>query len=77
MGLATRVSRVSRENVIRAACVLALLALGLIVWSLVDPRPIPVILAMSLAQAIGTLSFAAFLVVVLRDLRGAEPPPRP
>jgi peptidoglycan/LPS O-acetylase OafA/YrhL len=57
------------EIVIRLSCALALLALALIVWSLLDPRPIPVILAMSVAQAIGTLSFAAFLVVVVRDLR--------
>jgi hypothetical protein len=70
-----RIARVSREDVIRVACILALLALALIVWSLLDPRPIPVILAMSLGQAIGTLSFAAFLVVVLRDLRAGEPPP--
>ena len=57
------------ELVIRGSCVLALLALALIVWSLLDPRPIPVILAMSAAQAVGTVSFGAFLVVVVRDLR--------
>ncbi len=57
------------EAVIRFSCVLALVALALIVWSLVDPRPIPVILAMSVGQAVGTLSFAAFLIVVVRDLR--------
>jgi hypothetical protein len=51
------------------ACVLALFALGLIVWSLLDPRPIPVIVAMSVAQVIGTLSFAAFLFVVVIDVR--------
>jgi len=33
-----------------------------------DPRPIPVILAMSVAQGIGTLSFAMFGWVILRDL---------
>jgi hypothetical protein len=51
------------------ACALALFALGLIVWSLLDPRPIPVIVAMSVGQVIGTVSFAAFLVVVIGDLR--------
>jgi len=60
------------ETVIRASCVLALAALALIVWSMVDPRPIPVILAMSVGQILGTLSFAAFLVVVARDLRAAQ-----
>jgi hypothetical protein len=51
------------------ACVLALFALGLIVWSLLDPRPIPVVVAMSVAQVIGTLSFVAFLLVVAKDLQ--------
>jgi len=56
-------------RVLSGACVLALVALGLIVWSLVDPRPIPVIVAMSIGQVLGTLSFVAFLSVVARDLR--------
>jgi hypothetical protein len=69
------------SRVLQIACTLALVALALIVWSLLDPRPIPVILAMSLAQGLGTLSFAAFLLVVVRDLRTAqrkehEAPPR-
>jgi len=51
------------------ACVLALFALGLIAWSLLDPRPIPVIVAMSVAQVIGTLSFGAFLAVIVIDAR--------
>jgi hypothetical protein len=66
------------ETVIRVSCVLALAALALIVWSMVDPRPIPVVLAMSVGQVLGTLSFAAFLLVVARDLRAAQrkaPPP--
>jgi hypothetical protein len=59
-------------RVLRVACGLALVALGLIVWSLLDPRPIPVILAMSLAQGLGTFSFAAFLWIVARDLSAAQ-----
>jgi hypothetical protein len=51
------------------SCWLALAALGLIVWSLFDPRPIPVIVAMSVGQVIGTMSFGAFLVVVVNDWR--------
>jgi peptidoglycan/LPS O-acetylase OafA/YrhL len=72
------------ETLIRSSCVLALAALALIVWSMVDPRPIPVILAMSVGQVLGTLSFAAFLVIVVGDLRAAQreqgakvPPPPP
>jgi hypothetical protein len=48
------------------------MGLALFVWSLVDPRPIPVILAMSVGQALGTLSFLAFLGVVVYDLRAAQ-----
>jgi energy-converting hydrogenase Eha subunit C len=54
---------------LRAACVVALLALGLIVWSLVDSRAIAVVLAMSIGQALGTLSLALYLLVVVADLR--------
>jgi hypothetical protein len=56
-------------RLLRAACVLALVALALIVWSLFDPMPIPVIVAMSVGQVVGTLSFLAFGFVVVADLR--------
>jgi hypothetical protein len=64
--------KMSRPRVLQGACVLALLGLGLFVWSLVDPRPIPVVLAMSVGQVLGTLSFLAFLAVVVYDLRKAQ-----
>jgi hypothetical protein len=57
------------DRVLRAACVLALGALALMSWSLFDPRPIPVVLAMSLGQVLGTVSLCAFLYVVFADLR--------
>jgi hypothetical protein len=63
---------VNRSRVLQVACVLALVALAFIIWSLVHPHPIPVILAMSAGQVLGTLSFVAFLVVVVSDLRGAQ-----
>lgn len=47
----------------------ALAAIGLMTWSLLDPRPIPVVVAMSVGQALGTASLVAFLVVVSVDLR--------
>jgi hypothetical protein len=57
------------DRVLRGACVLALAALALMSWSLFDPRPIPVVLAMSLGQVLGTLSLGAFVAVVVADLR--------
>jgi polyferredoxin len=59
------------ERRVRWACYLALLALALIVWSLVHPAPLPVIGAMSVGQAFGTLSFAFFLFAIIADLRPA------
>jgi hypothetical protein len=59
------------ERRVRWACYLALLALGLIIWSLVHPAPLPVIGAMSVGQLLGTLSFAFFLFAIVADLRPA------
>lgn len=70
------------ERRVRLACVLALTALGLIVWSLLDPSPLPVIGAMTVGQLIGTLSLVFFLYAIIADLygsllrlRGRRPPP--
>jgi hypothetical protein len=60
------------DHILRGACLLALAALGLMTWSLFDPRPIPVVLAMSVGQALGTLSLGAFLAVVVADLRAGR-----
>jgi hypothetical protein len=60
-----------RSRVVTFACLLALFGLALMAWSLLDPRPIPVIVAMSAGQGAGTLSFLAFLVVAFSDIRWA------
>jgi len=59
------------ERRMRMACWLALVALGMIVWSLVDPAPLPVIGAMSVGQVLGTASFGFFLFAIVADLRPA------
>ena len=53
----------------KIACWAALVSLALMTWSLVDPRPIPVVVAMSAGQLLGTVSLLAFLTVVVADLR--------
>lgn len=58
----------SNERLVRAAAMLALAALPLMVWSIVDPTVWPVLVALSVGQAIGTLSLLLFLVAVARDL---------
>jgi uncharacterized membrane protein YgdD (TMEM256/DUF423 family) len=57
------------SKILTAACLCALAAIALMVWSLLDPRPLQVIMAMSVGQALGTASFAGFLFVVVADLR--------
>ena len=54
---------------LRIACALAFVGLALMVWSVLDPRPPPVLIAMSLGQAIGTLSLALYAFVIIRAHR--------
>ena len=68
---------------LRIAGVLTLFGLALMVWSLFQPTPLPVMLAMTVGQGLGTLAFATFLIIAGRDVYGAirdhigkkEPPP--
>lgn len=59
---------IQSEALVRVACVLGLVALPLMVWSVVDPRVWPVLLTLSVGQVLGTLSFFLYLIVVVRDL---------
>lgn len=53
---------------LRISAVLTLLALALMVWSLFQPTPLPVMVAMSVGQALGTAAFGIFVWVVFKDL---------
>jgi len=59
------------EQVVRLAAVIALAALSLMVWSLLDPRPVPIMVAMSVGQGLGTLSLGLYAVVVIVEARRA------
>lgn len=59
------------ENLLRIACVAALIGIALMVWSLFDPTVVSVMIAMGIGQGLGTLSLLAFLLVMARDLRHA------
>lgn len=71
----------SRSRILVYACVLGLIGLALMVWSLFDQGWIPVMMAMSVGQGIGTLSLALFILVVIIDLQRAtfrpSIPPKP
>jgi hypothetical protein len=57
-----------RERALRLACVLALIGLALMVWSVLDPRPMPVLMGLTVGQAFGSGSFLLYLLVVAADL---------
>lgn len=67
--LARRVVSVEPRLLVRIAAVLTLIGLALMVWSMVDPTPLPVMLAMSVGQVVGTGAFALYGLAVYIDLR--------
>lgn len=58
----------SNEGLVRAAAILGLVALPLIVWSVFDPTVWPLMIALTVGQGIGSLSLLLFVVAVIRDL---------
>jgi uncharacterized membrane-anchored protein len=54
---------------LRVAAVLTLCGLALMVWSILVPTPLPVMLAMTVGQVLGTTAFALYLYIVVRRLR--------
>lgn len=61
----------STMRMLQVSAVLTLLALALMVWSMLAPTPLPVMLAMTVGQALGTVAFGAYIYVVIKDLRRA------
>jgi hypothetical protein len=54
---------------LRISAALTLVGLALMVWSMLVPTPLPVMLAMTVGQAVGTTAFAIYLVIVVRQLQ--------
>ena len=63
IGLISRRTR----GILVAAAIMTLVGLALMVWSMAQPTPMPVILAMSVGQGLGILAFLLFGIVVLVD----------
>jgi len=62
-------SRFTVPLTLRISAVLTLIGLALMVWSMVEPTPLPVMLAMTVGQGIGTLAFGIYVFIVVRELR--------
>lgn len=70
-------------RLLQVASVLTLVALALMLWSVFVPTPLPVMLAMSVGQLLGTIAFASYGLAVFLDLFRArrrartpeDPPP--
>ena len=54
---------------LRWSALLTLIGLALMVWSILQPTPLPVMLAMTVGQLFGTTAFGLYLYVVVRDMR--------
>lgn len=63
-----RLGAIELGLLLRVSAVLTLVALGLMVWSMMQPTPLPVMLAMTVGQALGTLAFALYGYVVIADV---------
>lgn len=73
-----RLIRWPTEKAILVACVVGLLALGLMALSIVAPQPLPVVGAMSVAQGLGGLALLLFAVsVAAESIRGRKGPKSP
>jgi hypothetical protein len=63
------VKKITTTGWLCIACVLAMVGLAFMMWSLVDPRAEPVLIALSLGQGIGTVSLALYVRVIVREYR--------
>jgi multidrug transporter EmrE-like cation transporter len=53
---------------LRIAAICTLVSLALMSWSLFQPTPMPVMVAMTVGQGIGMVAFGAYGWVVFRDI---------
>jgi nitrate reductase gamma subunit len=51
------------------SAVLRLLGIAFLVWTLVEPTPMPGIAAMTLGHALGTVAFTIYVYLVVRELQ--------
>ena len=64
--------RIKMPTLLRLSAMFTILGLAFMVWSLVQPTPLPVMLAMSVGQMFGTTAFVLYLISIVIDLRRAR-----
>ena len=64
-----KVPNIPASTALRVSAVLTLIGLLLMVWSIVQPTPLPVMLAMTVGQGIGMIAFGLYIFIVVREIR--------
>jgi hypothetical protein len=64
------ISRLTIRRLVLISTITTLVSLGLMVMGIVVPKPLLLVLAMSLGQLFGTLSLALYLLAIVLDLQG-------
>jgi hypothetical protein len=68
VNLLQRILGKSVTRLTRLSCWLALAGLVAMSYSIISPRPLPVVFAMSVGQGIGILAFLCYLLAVVLDV---------
>jgi hypothetical protein len=68
MTIGSRIAGLSGSLMLRLSAVLTLFGLAFMVWSMMEPTPLPVMLAMTVGQGLGTTAFAIYLFIVIREI---------
>jgi hypothetical protein len=64
------ISKLTIRRLVLISTITTLASLGLMVMGIVFPKPLLLVLAMSLGQLFGTLSLALYLLAIVLDLQG-------
>jgi hypothetical protein len=64
------ISKLTIRRLVLISTITTLASLALMVAGIVFPRPLLLVLAMSLGQLFGTLSLALYLLAIVLDLQG-------
>ena len=64
------ISQITVRRLVTISAIATLVAVALMVLGIVFPKPLLLVLAMSLGQLFGTLSLALYLLAIALDLQG-------